>query len=383
MARFIRFPWAITGDRAEVPFNTDPGGLVSYAQGFGPDYELDKTDPNWEPVPRDETNGLYYDITDNIRQYQLNGAPEWYPATDNDGVAISYPLNAIVRHNDLVYRSIVATNTVEPGADPTKWVVDGVAGAATTVVAGLTRYATTAEAAARVINNAAVTPLGLGALFDLLLNQPIFPEVAGSGLFTLTSPGTGQLRIAAGTTWTHRGAFSYTSVQTDLATSASKTYHLRWDRVNGFALYDLASGSYNPSSVPETDTTFDTTYDSMLAARVVTSAGNVLTITPLVNKDRLALTERTTGTITDTGSGARTLSTTLDFRWSRTPSNQSITGNVRANGVAPSGGMDGGAGYVSSRSVTRYSASATVYTDWETSAVLSGLSAYLDYAMSA
>ena len=61
MARFIRFPWATTGDRVEPPFPTDPGGTASYSQGFGPNYELPNTDPNYEPVPRDLTNGFYLD----------------------------------------------------------------------------------------------------------------------------------------------------------------------------------------------------------------------------------------------------------------------------------------------------------------------------------
>ena len=378
MARFIRFPWATTGDRVAVPFNTDPGGAVSYAQGFGPDYEIAPGDPGWKPVPRDETNGLYYDLTDNIRQYQLNGAPDWHPAADNDGVAISYPLNAIVRHNDLIYRSIVAANTVEPGTNPARWVVDGVAGAATTVISGLTRYATTAEAAARTINNAAVTPLGLGALFDLLLNQPIFPEVNGSGLFTLTSPGAGQLRIAAGTTWTHRGAFTYTSAQTDLATVANKTYHLRWDRVNGFALYDLASGGYNPSSVPETDVSFDTTYDNMLIARVVTSAGNALTITALTNKNRLAFSSRFTGAAANVGAGAYSLDAQFSLNWARSPSTRVLTGNVRADFTSPSGDVDGAAGYMLDYTTSRYGATASVFTDWANSTAVVNPNGYID-----
>lgn len=365
MARFIRFPWATTGDRVAVPFNTDPGGAVSYAQGFGPDYEIAPGDPGWKPVPRDETNGLYYDLTDNIRQYQLNGAPEWYPATDNDGVAISYPLNAIVRHNDLVYRSIVAANTVEPGTDPTRWVVDGVAGAATTVVAGLTRYATTVEAAARTINNAAVTPLGLGALFDLLLNQPIYPEVAGNGLFTVTSPGAGTVRVAAGTTWTHRGAFTYTSVQTDLVTVANKTYHLRWDRTNGFALYDLANGTYNPSAVPETDPTFDTTYDNMLVARVVTDGANVATITALVNRDRLLISQDTSGagTVYTSGSGNDGVyfNGTLATNWARTPI-VTIYGGAYQNGGTPGGGASN---LVTLTSSNRYATVAQIASDFD------------------
>lgn len=326
MARFIRFPWATTGDRATVPFDTDPGGSVTYAQGFGPDYEIAPGDPGWKPVPRDETNGFYYDLTENIRQYQLNGAPEWHPAADNAGVAIAYPINATVRHNDLVYRSLTATNTAEPGTDPAKWVVVGIAGPATTAVAGLMRFATTAEAAARIVTDAAVTPAGLGALFNLLLNQPIFPEVAGGGLFTVTIPVTGTVRVGAGTPWTHRGAFSYTSVQTDLATVANKTYHLRWDRVNGFALYDLAAGSYNPSAVPETDVSFDTTYDSMLVARVVTSAANVATITTLINKDRLALTAVLSGTnIRNPGVNGALFDFAQGINWARTPTQRTFS----------------------------------------------------------
>lgn len=124
MARFIRFPFGLSGDRVAIPDATQPGGEVSFNQGFGPDYEIAPGDPGWKPVPRDETNGLYYDLTDNIRQYQLFGVPEWATAADNGGVSVSYAIGARVRHNDIVYASIVATNVAEPGTDATKWAVD-------------------------------------------------------------------------------------------------------------------------------------------------------------------------------------------------------------------------------------------------------------------
>lgn len=370
MAKFFRFPFGVSGDRTVVPDTADPGGSVSYSQGFGPDYELELgVDPSAKPVPRPETNQLYYDATDNIRQYQLNGVPEWYPPSENGGVAISYPLNSVTRHNDLVYRSIVATNTVEPGTDATKWVVDGVAGQATTAVAGLTRYATDPETVARAATDRAVTPSNLAALWALLQNNPVLPEVLGStGLFTLTNPAS-NVRIAAGAQWVHRGVNTYTSVQTDLATAASKTYHLRWDPTNGFALYDLSNGAYNPSAVPETDPVFDTTFDNMLIARVVTNAGNVSTITALVNRARLRAEGRTTGVtaIISTGSGNDGVraSGTIALNWSRTPTMHiSGTAGMSLAGSPTIPAMSGWANLLAVTSRSRYGVDANITTDY-------------------
>lgn len=361
MAKFFRFPFGTSGDRAAIPDDVDPSGEVSYAQGFGPDYEAELgVDPGAKPVPRPESNQLYFDITDALRSMQLAGVSEWFPASANGGAAISYPVNAIVRHNDLVYRSIAATNTVEPGTDPTKWVVDGVAGQATTATAGLTRYATNPETVARTATDRAVTPAGLGALWALLLNNPVFPEVLGSGLFTLTNPAN-NVRIAAGTQWVHRGVNTYTSVQTDLPTVASKTYHLRWDPTNGFALYDLSSGSYNPSSVPETDASFDSTYDSMLVARVVTSAGNAATITPLMNKNQMSVRSYASGPASDLSPNWNSEFTgSVLTNWGRTPKIASMVGTVRTSG----GSALEFANYFSVRTVSRYSTLGTVNSNW-------------------
>lgn len=390
MAKFFRFPFGISGDRVAVPDDAQPGGEVSYAQGFGPDYELELgVDPGAKPVPRDETNQIHFDVTDNIRQYQLNGVPDWHPASDNGGVSIPYPLNATVRHNDLVYRSIVATNIVEPGTDPTKWVVDGVAGQATTGVAGLTRYATDAEAVARTATDRAVTPANLGALYALLLNNPVFPEVLGTGLFTLTNPAN-NVRIAAGTQWVHRGVNTYTSVLTDRPTVANKTYHLRWDPVNGFALYDLSSGAYNPSSVAEASVTFDTTYDSMLIARVITNASNVATITPLLNKNNLSYSEKT-GRITDLSFGdvpqygidaAYRLDNIFTYNWGRSPKIDSVNSIVGATAPAPFGsGVGGVANVVYNKSVDRYRTKFDIVTDF-IGAGTSGIYAEIDLRVS-
>lgn len=156
---------------------------------------------------------------------------------------------------------------------------------------------------------------------------PIFPEVQNAnGHFGVITPTTGQVRVPAGVNFLHRGISPYTTVQTDLATDASKTYHLRWNKAGGFTLKDLASGTYNPSTLPETDASFDSTYDDMLAARVVTNSSNVPTITNLANKPNLILADILAGT--DIRLSAQNGANLLYGRavgWARTPKEYNFT----------------------------------------------------------
>ncbi|MGZ2501730.1 hypothetical protein EHI47_11770 [Rhizobium leguminosarum] len=120
---------------------------------------------------------------------------------------------------------------------------------------------------------------------------PIFPEAQTSdGTITVTAPSTGTVRVPAGVTVIHRGIRTYVSAQTDFATAASKTYHLRWSPTGSFVLKDLADITYNPTTAAETNTAFDSGYDDMLVARVITNSSNIATITNLKNKARLAQT---------------------------------------------------------------------------------------------
>lgn len=108
--KFI-IPFAATGDKTAVPNTLQPDGTVSYAQGFGPDYELDKTlDPvNAKDVPRDQTNQLYFDLTDAVGEQQLYGVALW--GADR----APYPLNARAYHLDKLWRSNVTNNSGVPG----------------------------------------------------------------------------------------------------------------------------------------------------------------------------------------------------------------------------------------------------------------------------
>lgn len=131
-------------------------------------------------------------------------------------------------------------------------------------------------------------PAGYILMTQARARLPIFPEVLNTdGRIVITSPGTGQVRLPGGVDFLHRGIFTVTTSQTDFATDPSKTYHLRWDTTNGFRLLDVAGSTYNPTALAETNIKFDSTFDDIIFARVITNSSNVPTITNLANKNLL------------------------------------------------------------------------------------------------
>ncbi len=133
---------------------------------------------------------------------------------------------------------------------------------------------------------------GYALVSTIRSNMPIYPEVLTSdGKIPCVSPGIGQFRVPAGYSFLHRGYHPVTTVQSDFATVANKTYHCFWDPTNGVQFKDLADSGYNPGAAAETSTIFDSAFDRMLICRVQTDPSNVLTITNLVNKDRIKVEE--------------------------------------------------------------------------------------------
>lgn len=120
MDKFFRIPFAQSGDKAAIPDPVDADGNVSYTQGFGFDYERQKTDPAHKNIPRDLTNGLYFAITTALAELQAQGAPDFITSALNGGAPYEYAVNAVVRYADDLYVSLVAANTALP-SDATKW----------------------------------------------------------------------------------------------------------------------------------------------------------------------------------------------------------------------------------------------------------------------
>lgn len=181
---------------------------------------------------------------------------------------------------------------------------------------------------------------------------PIFPEVLTSdGRIPVSAPSTGTVRVPAAYDFLHRGIFAITTVQADFVTLANKTYHLRWSPTDGFQLKDLADAAYNPGALAETDISFDSAYDNMLVARVVTSAGNVATITTLANKHRLQLiSEKTTF---EENASTYPLSPVVTLNFARTPVLYFAAGSVEVSSSAERITAWGNSGLARSRYTAR------------------------------
>jgi hypothetical protein len=126
--KFFAYPFAVAGNKTAVPNATQLDGSVSWQEGWGPDYQADPDgNPDAKLIPRSPFNQIMFDMSANLRQYQMQGFPQWATAADNGGVAVSYPINAFVVWNGgsgtdwTVYQSLIDGATAEPGTDPDEW----------------------------------------------------------------------------------------------------------------------------------------------------------------------------------------------------------------------------------------------------------------------
>lgn len=207
--------------------------------------------------------------------------------------------------------------------------------------AGLTPDNADLEQVRKAIQALIAAATGGGDLSQFLLisqaraRLPIYPEILNAtGKINVISPATGSVQVPAGVSFQHRGIFpvstsDYAEVDRTFATSGSKTYHLRWNPTDGFTLKDLADAAYNPGVLPESSATFDSAYDNMLVARVVTNSSNVATITNLVNLndlfvDKMIQGVKDPGSAGDLGQNAVSFLIADTYNWARTPRIKSL-----------------------------------------------------------
>lgn len=130
MAKFFVYPFADNVvNRAPVPELPQDNGSISYTQGLGPYYSLNfALGAPALPLDRKQSNQVFYDITNAIRQYQTHGKPDYITPSDNGGVPFPYELYAQVRFDPgsgfKVYENQFNANTNNP-TSPTWQVISG------------------------------------------------------------------------------------------------------------------------------------------------------------------------------------------------------------------------------------------------------------------
>ena len=138
MAKYFRFPFAVSGNRTAVPETTQVNGNVSYQEGWPVGYQEDpQTSPTAKLINRQQTNQTLYDITLALQQYQQFGVPDFITAADNGGTPFSYSIGARVRYDPgsgtRVFESLVDSNTTLP-TDANNWAEVPAPGGATGAV---------------------------------------------------------------------------------------------------------------------------------------------------------------------------------------------------------------------------------------------------------
>ena len=97
---FYVYPFGVNAASGELePVSTlDAGTLISYSKGWPINYEQDLlTISTAEPISRQQTNQMFYDITNNINQYQTQGVPFWIQPSQNIPAATPYPYTQYAR----------------------------------------------------------------------------------------------------------------------------------------------------------------------------------------------------------------------------------------------------------------------------------------------
>jgi len=121
MPKYFSYAFAQDGDKTAIPDAIQLDGSVSYDGGWGYDYQRpdDGSDPLSKNIPRDQTNQLYFDITDNIKHWQDFTAPAW----STTRAAAGYKKNARVTYTGgVIWQSKADNNTGEPGVGA-DWIV--------------------------------------------------------------------------------------------------------------------------------------------------------------------------------------------------------------------------------------------------------------------
>lgn len=115
---YFDIPFAENGDLNPIPDPTQPGGTVSYNQGFPVGYSTPVASGGLL-VPRTAFNQVLNDITTAIQAIQQTGVPPYFAYISSNGGYVKY---ARVLYSDgHVYQSLKNSNVATPANDGVNW----------------------------------------------------------------------------------------------------------------------------------------------------------------------------------------------------------------------------------------------------------------------
>ncbi|MDR1367903.1 MAG: phage tail protein, partial [Candidatus Accumulibacter sp.] len=126
--KYFAQQFAFAGEKKPVPDALQTDGTISFNQGWGYDYERDPaTDPLGKTVDREDMNYLFGVVTENLKQYQENGIPEFITPENNGNTPFVYGYGAMVLYREdegdefIPYISISDNNIYTP-TEVSKWI---------------------------------------------------------------------------------------------------------------------------------------------------------------------------------------------------------------------------------------------------------------------
>lgn len=108
---YLRYSFAVDGDRVAINEATQPSGIISMQSGYPSPYSLIPTNPLAKKIERTKFNQLMYLVTSEIRQYQQFGAPNFITSGENGGVDYEYAKGARIVESGVLYESLIDANT--------------------------------------------------------------------------------------------------------------------------------------------------------------------------------------------------------------------------------------------------------------------------------
>lgn len=152
VAKKITVPFANTGDKIEIPVETQSNGSVSREKGFTEHYELEYDNPNAKDIERTVFNAIEHTQDSAIAEIQQYGVAQF--SNEND---YKYPKGAAVYYDGQIYVSLKDDNSSLPTTKDWQKIYAGDLPIASLTQKGITQLTNTID----ISEDKAATPKGV------------------------------------------------------------------------------------------------------------------------------------------------------------------------------------------------------------------------------